>query len=69
MMTFAVTKNGGQTMTVFEYREKHKHCKFCRHIMPGMFLYSCEAKRQIVFINKAKKCPLYEVSVRSAYNA
>ena len=44
-------------MTVYEYREKHKHCKFCRYINETHCY--CLAKERFLIFNLAKRCKLY----------
>jgi hypothetical protein len=44
-------------MTVLEYRKNHPNCKFCNH--KHFKRNFCIAKAKHVFINEAKKCPIY----------
>jgi hypothetical protein len=45
-------------MTVYEYREQHPKCDYCRHLWPG--LGKCQARKIYPKKGTAKKCPLYE---------
>lgn len=45
-------------MTVKEYRENHPRCRYCKHFY-HLFSF-CYAKKKDIYINKAKRCPLYE---------
>lgn len=52
-------------MEVKEYREKHRHCKYCSHSEFGLYNYYCHAKEKDLLRNHAKRCPLYDVKWRT----
>lgn len=47
-------------MTVYEYREKNPNCRYCKYGKEVDLAYYCEAKQKFVFLNKAKKCEVYQ---------
>lgn len=52
-------------MTVTQYRKRYKNCRYCKHCNFSdtfPFSYPCKAKRKDFVINRAKNCPLYEVT-------
>ena len=47
-------------MTVKEYRDKHRNCKYCKYCKLGFCTNYCYAREKEIHFNKAKMCPVYE---------